>query len=90
MALISSTPRRGDKLIREDGSATEPFAIFLSDISQSNNADNPQNNYAATAAPTISNNASEGYTVGSEWIDAPTVYRLVSFTGTDANWVALN
>lgn len=88
--LIASTPQRGDKLIKEDGSAEETFSEFLADLSESNNQDNPKNNYRATVAPTIANNAGEGYTVGSEWIDAPTVYRLTSFTGSDANWTPLN
>jgi len=88
--IISSTPDRGIQIIKEDGSPTEGFAKFLDDISTSNNEDNPKNNYRATIAPTIANNASEGYTTGSEWIDAPTVYRLTSFTGANANWTALN
>ncbi|MEO1503175.1 MAG: hypothetical protein AAFU68_03005 [Pseudomonadota bacterium] len=45
-----------------------------------------QNNFAASAAPTTSNNASEGYSLGSRWIHSGTHYVLTSFTGTDANW----
>jgi hypothetical protein len=89
MSVISSLPDRGVIIIKE-GAATQSFAEFLTDLYESNNQDNPQNNYRATIAPTINDNASIGYTVGSEWIDAPTVYRLTSFTGTDANWTALN
>lgn len=90
MAIIASLPHRGDKVVKEGGILEESFAEFLADLYESNNGDNPLNNYRATIAPTIANNASEGYTVGSEWIDAPTVYRLTSFTGDDANWTALN
>ncbi|MEE8289716.1 MAG: hypothetical protein V3R25_09930 [Nitrosomonadaceae bacterium] len=90
MSVISSLPHRGDKIIEENGSGTESLLEFMSDLYESNNQDNPKNNYRATVAPTITNNTSEGYTVGSEWIDAPTVYRLTSFTGADANWSALN
>ncbi len=90
MGIIASLTHRGDKVVNEDGTLTESFSEFLSDLYESNNADNPLNNYRATVAPTIANNTSEGYTTGSEWIDAPTVYRLTSFTGDDANWTALN
>jgi hypothetical protein len=90
MSVISSLPNRGVKIIDEGGSATQSFSEFLSDLYESNNQDNPQNNYRATIAPTVNDNVSLGYTVGSEWIDAPTVYRLTSFTGTDANWTTLN
>ncbi len=88
--LLSSNPQRGDILVDENGKAKETFAIWMSQMTESNNEDNPKNNYRATLAPTIDNNASQGFTVGSEWIDAPTVYRLTSFTGADATWTALN
>ncbi len=90
MGVIASLPHRGDQGVNEDGSFTESVSEFFADLYESNNNDNPLNNFRATVAPAITNNASEGYTVGSEWIDAPTVYRLTSFTGTDANWTALN
>lgn len=88
--LISSYPNRGDKVVREDGRLMETFSKFISDLVRSNNQDNPLKNYSATAVPVVGNNASEGYTVGSEWIYLGIVYKLVSFTITDANWVALN
>ena len=90
--IISSDPKRGVKLVNEDGTALEPFAIFLQQLTESNNQDNPKNNYRAIVAPVITNNASEGYTVGSEWIDSVTskVYRLTTFTGANANWSVLN
>ena len=90
MGVIASLPDRGDQVVNKDGTLTEGFSEFLSDLYESNNGDNPLNNFRATVAPTITNNVDEGYTVGSEWIVAPTVYRLTSFTGTDANWTALN
>lgn len=90
MAIISSLPDRGVKIIEEGGSATQSLSEFLSDLYESNNNDNPLNNFRATVPPAITNNRDEGYTIGSEWIDAPTVYKLTSFTGLDANWTALN
>ena len=90
MSIIASLPHRGTKIIAEDGSATEGLSKFFSDLFESNNSDNPLNNYRATVVPTIADNRTAGYTVGSEWINAPTVYRLTSFTGEDANWTALN
>lgn len=90
MAVIASLPHRGDKGVKEDGSFTEAISEFFSDLYESNNQDNPLNNFRATGAPAITNNASEGYTTGSVWIDAPTVYFLTGFTGTDANWTAVN
>ena len=88
--LIASTPQRGDQIVDKEGKPLESFSEFLADLSESNNQDNPKNNFRATGAPAISNNASEGFTTGSTWIDAPTVYTLTSFTGADANWTALN
>lgn len=86
---IASEPKRGD-VITEDGKAKEFFAIWMSQITESNNQDNPKNNFTATGVPTISNNASEGFIVGSRWIFADIVYTLTSFTGADATWTALN
>ena len=88
--LIGSEPNRGDRIVDKDGRLTESLSRFFSDLITSNNDDNPKNNFRATAPPAVTNNTDEGYTVGSEWIDAPTVYRLTSFTGTSANWTALN
>ena len=88
--LISSVPMSNDVIVDGEGRPTRMFAEYLTDLFESNNQDNPKNNYVAAAGPVVTNNRSEGYTVGSEWIDAPTVYTLTSFTGTDANWTALN
>lgn len=51
-----------------------------------------QNNYSATTNPSASNNASENYEVGSEWINTSTndAYKLTSFTGTDAVWTQIS
>ncbi len=90
MAIIASLPHRGTIVVNEDGSLKESLAEFFSDLYQSNNNDNPKNNFRATGAPAVTNNRDEGYTIGSEWINHPTVYRLTDFTGTDATWTALN
>ena len=90
MSVIASQPNRGDVIVDKEGKATQSLSEFFSDLYESNNQDNPQNNFRATVAPTINDNASLGYTTGSEWIDDPTVYRLTSFTGSNANWTALN
>ena len=90
MSVVVGNPKRGD-VISDKGVILEGFARFLDRLTESNNNDNPLNNYRATGAPAVTNNASEGYTVGSEWIDAPTVYKLTSFAPNgDANWTALN
>lgn len=88
--LISSLPKRGSVLIDKDGKATEAFAIFLSQLSESNNQDSPKCNYSASAAPLTTDNASQGYTVGSEWIYLNVTYKLTSFTSGNATWTALN
>ena len=90
MAVIASETRRGERITNEKGEVLEKHAIFLSELRDSNNQDNPKNNFRATGIPLVTNNRDEGYTVGSEWILAPTVYRLTSFTGTNATWTALN
>lgn len=90
MGVVASETRRGEKIVNDNGEIVEKHAIFLSEMRTSNNEDNPKNNFRATAPPAITNNRDEGYTIGSRWIDAPMVYTLTSFAGTDANWTALN
>lgn len=88
--IITSLPLRGAKIVDAEGRILSTLSDFLYEIYQSNNEDTPKNNFRATAAPLVTNNRDEGYTIGSEWIFSPTVYKLTSFTGTDANWSALN
>ena len=45
-----------------------------------------KNNFSGGAVPIATDNASEGYSVGSVWYYNDEKYVLVSFTGTDANW----
>lgn len=47
-----------------------------------------QNNYAASAAPTVNNDTTEGYSVGSVWIDttADEAYRCLDATEGAAVW----
>lgn len=43
--------------------------------------------FGASAAPQGTDNAAQGYEVGSEWFFGALKYRLVSFTGASANWI---
>ena len=94
MSLLSNNPRRGDVIVDSEGRLTESFARFLNDLTESNNNDNPLNNFRASGAPAVTNNREEGYTIGSVWIDAPTVYQLTSFASdakdANATWTPLN
>jgi len=47
-----------------------------------------KNNFTATAAPTVANDASQGYSVGSRWIDTTTgnVYTATSVAAGAAVW----
>lgn len=49
-------------------------------------------NLAATTAPTITNNESEGYSEKSIWYDTvnENTYLLINFAGTDATWIKIN
>lgn len=89
--MIASQPKRGDR-ITIDGRSTEALSQFMSDITEILNRDVPRNNYTATTNPTTLDNASQGYTKGSEWINTTTdkVYKLTSFTGVNATWSLLN
>ena len=91
MAIITSQPYRGDKITEQD-TATEAMSIFMSDITESINRDLPRNNFTASVDPTATDNIDLGYTRGSEWINNTTnkVYRLTSFSGTNAVWSLLN
>lgn len=88
--LIGSLPLRGLPIVDSEGSPTDTFSDFLRDIRESNNNDNPLNNFRADAVPLVTNNRDEGYTTGSRWIYLDIVYTLTSFSGTDATWTALN
>lgn len=50
------------------------------------------NNLKATVAPAVTDNASKGYQIGSFWVDrvGKTAYQLVSFDGTDAEWLPIS
>ena len=50
------------------------------------------NNLAATTVPGSSNDSTQGYEVGSEWIDTTTeaIYKCVSAVAGDAVWVLLD
>lgn len=45
-----------------------------------------KNNYAATAAPGVNDDASAGYQVGSEWIYGTAIYKCVDATAGAASW----
>ena len=94
MAIVTSTPEGDEVIVDRDGRLTRRLARFFFDITESNNNDAPLNNYQASGPPAVTNNRQEGYTVGSEWIDAPTVYKLTSFASdaqdANATWTALN
>ena len=91
MTIISSQPYRGDKITESD-IPTEAMSIFMSDITAIINRDLPRNNFTASTNPAALDNASNGYSRGSEWINntTNTVYKLTSFSGTNAVWTALN
>lgn len=50
---------------------------------------NLQNNFAATAAPTVTDDSGAGYAVGSVWVDTTNdeAYRLVDSTAGAAVWI---
>lgn len=52
-------------------------------------SDVPTNNYAGTAAPTVNDDVTEGYSIGSLWIDtvANEAYRCVDATNGAAVWI---
>lgn len=66
-----------------------PHAVSKSQLGLANVA-NTKNNFAASVAPTASNDAGEGYTVGSVWIDtsAGSSYVCTDATGSAAVWMA--
>lgn len=52
----------------------------------------PRNNYHATTPPTVSDDKTKGYTVGSEWVDtaAKVLWILFDDTPDAADWVQIN
>lgn len=52
----------------------------------------PQNNYAATLAPTSANDNTQGYSPGSSWYNTSTsyIYQCVSAATSAAVWVQIN
>ncbi|MEM7739132.1 MAG: hypothetical protein AAF267_25525 [Deinococcota bacterium] len=72
--------------------ADGPYVMFENGSEQKITLGEVQNNLTAITAPTVTNNASEGYAVNSVWIDtqANEIYRLLEFdnpTPGDAVWV---
>lgn len=44
------------------------------------------NNYGATADPTTSNDETEGYTNGSQWLNTTTGHLFVLIDASNGNW----
>ena len=52
-------------------------------------ADPPKNNYAASGAPSVNDDALEGYSQGSIWVDSGDVYICTDATTGAAVWVQI-
>ncbi len=85
-------PLTGDELfeVSQDSSGTlVSRKAALSVIATYLGGVGPQNNFDGTADPTATNNAAEGYSVGSQWFNVSSgeIFKLIRFDGTDAVWV---
>jgi hypothetical protein len=66
----------------------EAWILSQSSISKIGTNTGIKNNLTATKAPTIVDDISKGYTVGSTWIYAGTTYQCTDATSSNAKWVS--
>ena len=89
--FINSKPKRNDNIIEKHGNATWEMDRFMDEVETAINGYVQLANYTTTVAPGVTNDASEGYSVGSEWLDTtgPTFYKCTDATIGAAVWIAI-
>ncbi|MBU0571980.1 MAG: hypothetical protein KKC50_08080, partial [Candidatus Omnitrophica bacterium] len=64
-----------------------PFDVLMSKVKDTS----PKNNFSGATAPTVNDDRSEGYTIGSTWVDTSAtpmeIYQCVSNTDGAAVWI---
>ena len=87
MTLITSKPNDSDAIVDDKGVSTFEYNSYNEEVESAINSYVPISN-VTNAAPTVTNDSSEGYGYFSEWIDTtgPTIYKCKDPSLGAANW----